>query len=132
MHEITTYLNSKVLNGHKEIPLVDENFKLMNDIIIDLKKVDLDYHTLHRNGIVWLINKLKDSNLEFIPTNVLRNSLTPFLNYINLSNELNNDWDKYKEALLPILSNDYERLISSLNFFIDIENRMIEKEFDLY
>lgn len=86
---ITDFLNKNSNIEFKEQPIVEENLKLINDtiekiILID-KKFDLYFHRLQRKGIIYLIDKMKE-NLSFIPTNILRNNISPINNYIYITN----------------------------------------------
>lgn len=139
-HYIINFLNQKIDPKFKEEPNINENLILINNIIqkiIDIdNKFDLYFHKLHRKGILYLINELK-IYLNYIPTNILRNELSPINNYIEITNYIainyklfninepqNNIQDDciQKQKSIELLGKEYLKSLTILNYFINLES----------
>jgi hypothetical protein len=119
---ITEKFNVNVMEHLRTIPDINMNFRLIDTSIIDMHTyVYADYHYLQQKGILYLLKKLRDGNLKYVPTDVLRNHLGNLNLYLDLLSQF-----KYKEIentgdINLIFQNTYYQTLVSLNYLIDMK-----------
>jgi hypothetical protein len=119
---ITQKLQQNVMPHLIEEPDIEYNFLLVDSSIYKLNNIKFKDHFLQKNGVITLLKMLKNENLKYIPTDILRNHFSNMNLYIDLLEKFDEDNFLNHGTLNIIFQDCYYELLVSLNKLIDIKD----------
>ena len=126
MITITEQLHKKVMVHLRETPNIKENFKLIDGLIENLICLDISKnYKLHIHGLILLLDILKENNLKYIPTDVLRNNLINLNLFIFLVLKIEKE---DSEQLQSLFENTYVKTLENINYFNDLKDKRVKNE----